>query len=88
MQGWLDANDNRLEKMSAADQYFHQIGKISQLRTRLECFNFKQTFASKVAEIKPALLRVKQATTSMKANSDNFLKAPLYLWDWELKLNF
>jgi len=74
IQGWLEANGDRIEKMSAADQYFHKMGQIDQVRTRLECFNFKQTFASKVAEIKPALLRVKQATTSMKANSDNFLK--------------
>jgi len=74
IQDWLDANDNKLEGMNPADQYFHQIGKIAQVRTRLECFNFKQTFATKVEEIKPALLRVKQATTSMKANSENFLK--------------
>jgi len=74
IQAWLDANGNRIEKMTAADQYFYNIGKVTQLRARLECFNFKQTFAVKVNEIKPALLRVKQATTSMKANSDNFLK--------------
>jgi len=74
IQAWLESNGDRLEKMTNADQYFHNIGKITQLRPRLECFNFKLTFASKVNEIKPALLRVKQATTSMKANSDNFLK--------------
>lgn len=75
IKAWLEEKpENRLEKMMPADQFFHAIGSIPQLRARLECFHFKQSFASKVSEIKPQLLLVKEATTSMKQNADNFNK--------------
>src|SRR5262249_32951913 len=75
ISAWLEEKPtNQLEKMSPADQFFYEIGRIPQLRTRLECFFLKQSFASKVGEIQPQLLRVKQATTCMKQNGDNFNK--------------
>lgn len=38
----------------------HYPGKIPQLRVRLECYNYKQSFPSKVEDVKPHLLLVKQ----------------------------
>lgn len=75
INAWLaEKPENTLEKMNEADQFFKALGEIPQLRERLECYAFKQSFPAKVAEMKPSFLRVKQAVTCMKNNCDNFKK--------------
>lgn len=75
IQAWLDAApENSLDKMSPADQFFYNLSKIPQLRTRLECYNYKQSYPTKVEDVKPPLLLVKQAVACMKNNDEHFLK--------------
>jgi len=75
IKAWLEEKpENKLEKMSPADQFFYTLGSVPALRVRLDCFSFRQTFSVKAAEIKKQILLVKSATTSMKSNGDNFNK--------------
>jgi len=76
IKGWLETDpvQNQLSKMSPVDQFFMGLSKIPQLRARLECLQYTLQFPIKVGEVKPALMRIRQATTTMQSNSENFLK--------------
>jgi len=72
---WLDTDPaNQLTKMSPVDQFFMGLSNIPQIRARLECLQYKLQFPVKIGEVKPALLRIRQATTTMQSNAENFLK--------------
>jgi len=76
ISAWLNENPetNILTKMSPVDQFFMGLSKIPSLKFRLECLLYKFQFPKKLEEVKPALLRIKQATNTMMTSSENFFK--------------
>uniref|UniRef100_A0A6B2KZ15 FH2 domain-containing protein n=1 Tax=Arcella intermedia TaxID=1963864 RepID=A0A6B2KZ15_9EUKA len=76
ISAWLNENPetNILTKMAPVDQFFMGLSKIPSLKFRLECLMYKLQFPKKIEEVKPALLRIKQATNTMMTSSENFFK--------------
>lgn len=62
------------EKMEAIDRFFLEMSSIPQLPQRMECFIMKLGFPTRLADLKPAILRVKKANSEIAAKSANFHK--------------
>lgn len=68
------ADGSPIDKLEAVDLFFSEVDQIPDLKTRVDCLYFKLLFPSKWNELRPALLRVKKATTELKSKGQNWLK--------------
>jgi hypothetical protein len=68
------AEGNQMDKLEAVDLFFLEVDQIPDLKARVDCLYFKLLFPSKFNELRPALLRVKKATTELKSKGQKWLK--------------
>lgn len=68
------ASGGTVDKMENIDKFFLEMWSIPQLHQRMECFILKLGFPARLADLKPAILRVKKANTEMTTKADNFHK--------------
>jgi hypothetical protein len=73
IKAYLDGGGSP-EKMENVDRFFLELSSIPQVGARLTCLLFKLNFPLKMAELKPALLRVKKANTELMTKNVNFHK--------------
>jgi hypothetical protein len=73
IKAYLDGGGSP-EKMENVDRFFLELSTIPQVTARLTCLLFKLNFPLKMAELKPALLRVKKANTELSTKKENFHK--------------
>jgi hypothetical protein len=58
--GWLKTNDD-VDTLAKAERFFVQIADLTNLTARLKALQFKETFADRVADLRPKLLKVASA---------------------------
>lgn len=68
------AGGGTTDKIEKIDKFFLEMWSIPQVHQRLECFILKLGFPARLADLKPAVLRVKKANTEMSTKAANFHK--------------
>lgn len=68
------AGGGTIEKMENIDKFFLEMNSIPQVHQRLESFILKLGFPARLADLKPAILRVKKANNEMSTKATNFHK--------------
>lgn len=67
VRGWLKKNDN-IDQLAKAEKFFTEIEGITELRPRLEAYQFKITFEDKVSQIKPTLKTISTALKEIETS--------------------
>lgn len=62
------------DKIENIDKFFLEMNSIPQVHQRLESFILKLGFPARLADLKPAILRVKKANNEMTTKATNFHK--------------
>eukprot|EP01121_Diplochlamys_sp_Union-15-3_P020314 TRINITY_DN78_c0_g2_i1.p1 TRINITY_DN78_c0_g2~~TRINITY_DN78_c0_g2_i1.p1 ORF type:complete len:386 (+),score=87.93 TRINITY_DN78_c0_g2_i1:45-1202(+) len=68
------AGGGSVGNLETVEQFFIQLDKIPKLKTRMSCMTYKLNFPEKMAELRPALLKIDKAIRDMKRKGKNFLK--------------
>ncbi len=80
ISGWLKTNDD-VDTLAKAERFFVQIADLTNLTARLKTLQFKVTFADKVTDLRPKLMKVVSAIKdcSRSARFTKFIKIVLAL---------
>ena len=60
ISAWLKTNDD-VDHLAKAEKFFVQIADLTNLTARLKAMQYKVTFADRVADLRPKLLKVASA---------------------------
>jgi len=67
IRGWLKKNDN-IDQLAKAEKFFTEIEGITELRPRLEAYQFKITFEDRISNIKPTLKTISNALKEIETS--------------------